>query len=390
MKKLTGWLSRHKKLLIVLAVLIVLVAVWSVYSTKAAADEAKQAGAQVQTFSLSKGDLSQTLSLTGNVQSAAAQVVTSPLTLPVKEIFVEVGDTVAEGDALVSLDDSTLTDSMKTQQAARKAEQDQSALSIAQAQRRLEDARNTKKLLEERSEDALSGAARDDSLRQASLSIEDAQDALSNVIAASKAPSASSSSIAELKRQQAQCQISAPISGVITVVSAIEGAVGTQLLTLEDPNSVEVQAMVREYDVNRIKVGQKVTFTSGAKDSFTGQIAWVAPKATVSASGDVVYEVKCSIADATNLLRLGMSARIQVILSEKQNVFNVPIDAVGTDENGNAIVWQKLTDETGTVRFEAVQVVTGMETDLMIEISGTGLAEGMELRSFAEEGEALV
>ena len=87
---------------------------------------------------------------------------------------------------------------------------------------------------------------------------------------------------------------------------------------------------------------------------------------------------------ATGKLRLGMTAKAKVLLEEKKDVFSMPLDAVGVDENGAPVVYQKTTDAEGNVTFVPVPVTTGMETDLSVEVSGEGLTEGMELRSLAD------
>ena len=117
---------------------------------------------------------------------------------------------------------------------------------------------------------------------------------------------------------------------------------------------------------------------------FHGSISWIAPKATVNENGEASYAVKVSVDDATGALRLGMTAKAKVLLEEKKGVFSVPLDAVGTDEDGEAVVYQKNTDAEGNVTFTPVPVTTGMETDLSVEVSGEGLTEGMELRSLAD------
>ena len=101
-------------------------------------------------------------------------------------------------------------------------------------------------------------------------------------------------------------------------------------------------------------------------------------------NGEACYEVKVSVDDTTGALRLGMTAKAKVLLEEKKGVFSVPLDAVGVDENGAPVVYQKTTDGEGNVTFVPVPVTTGMETDLSVEVSGEGLTEGMELRSLAD------
>ena len=85
-----------------------------------------------------------------------------------------------------------------------------------------------------------------------------------------------------------------------------------------------------------------------------------------------------------------MNAKVNIILSSEDDVFVVPIDAVGTDENGNSIVYVKTGGNGTNATFEAVQVTTGEENDYYIEVSGDDLTEGMEVRSSADSEEATV
>lgn len=386
MKKIGTFFKSHKKLLILLAILAMLAVVWRVYAGNVQAAAAQAAQFNVQTLTLTRGELARTLTVNGSVQSGNAAQAATKLVYPVSEVLVKVGDVVAEGDVVARLDTTDLDQQIKNAQAALGTEKQQSELSIAQAQRRVEDARNQKKTYEDRGQGDMSGEAWDDLLRQASLAIEDAQDALRNAMLGASASSATAQSLADLKRQRQQCEITAPAAGVITEIQAVAGAPATNIASIEDPAALEVTAQVREYDVNQIQVGQAVIFTSGAKDTFHGKITFVAPKATLNGSGEATYQVKCSVDDATEALRLGMTARVKVMLEQKQNVFNVPLDTIGTDAEGNTMVYAKRIAADGSVTFEPIPVTTGMETDLAVEISGEGLEEGLELRSLAESG----
>lgn len=386
MKKIGGFVKAHKKLLIVLAVLAVLAVVWTGYTGRAQAAMAQAAQANVQTLTLARGDLARSLTVNGSVQSGNTAQAATKLVYPVSEVLVKVGDVVAEGDVVARLDTADLDEQIKNAQAALGTEKQQSDLSVSQAQRRVEDARNQKKVYEDRGQGDMSDEAWDDLLRQASLAIEDAQDALRSAMLGAGASSATAQSLKDLKRQRSQCEITAPAAGVITEIQAVAGAPATNIASIEDPAALEVIAQVREYDVNQIKEGQNVTFTSGAKDTFHGKVTFVAPKAQLSSSGEATYQVTFSVGDATEALRLGMTARVKIILEEKKNVYSVPLDAVGADAEGNAVVYAKRAGADGTAVFEPLVVTTGMETDLAVEISGEGLEEGLELRSLAESG----
>jgi len=389
MSRITSFLGRHKKALIVLAVLAVAGTVGWMRVNQAAAAAQKAAAQQVQTFTLEKGDLSRTLSVSGSIQSAQVTQVAAAQTYPVAEVLVSEGDVVAEGDVLATLDTTDLDAQIKVQQEAVAAEKQQNDLSIAQAQRRLEDARNQKTIDEDVTAD-WDQTERDTKLRQDSLAIEDAQDVLVNAVTAADAPSAAAQQLKTLQNAKKQCTITAPCAGTITQVKAVVGGAAGEIATIENQSALEALLSVREYDVNQLSVGQSVTLTSGAKDVFHGSISWIAPKATVNKNGEVnengeaSYAVKVSVDDATGALRLGMTAKAKVLLEEKKGVFSVPLDAVGTDENGETVVYQKNTDAEGNVTFTPIPVTTGVETDLSVEVSGEGLTEGMELRSLAD------
>ncbi|MFR2590487.1 MAG: biotin/lipoyl-binding protein [Ruthenibacterium lactatiformans] len=54
----------------------------------------------------------QSITVTGTVESGSVANVTTSLSYPVKEIFVQVGDTVSEGDVICTLDSSDLRNSL--------------------------------------------------------------------------------------------------------------------------------------------------------------------------------------------------------------------------------------------------------------------------------------
>ena len=383
MNRIVSFFGRHKKTLIALVVLAAVGAFGWVRMNQAAEAAQKAAAQQVQTFTLEKGDLSRTLSVSGSIQSAQVTEVAAAQTYPVAEVLVSEGDVVAEGDVIATLDTTDLDAQIQVQQEAVAAEKQQNELSISQAQRRLEDARNQKAIDEGVTAD-WEQTEKDAKLRQDSLAIEDAQDVLVNAVAAADTPSAAAQQLKTLQSAKKQCTITAPCSGTVTQVKAVVGGAAGAIATIENQSALEALLSVREYDINQLAVGQSVTLTSGAKDVFHGAITWIAPKATVNENGEASYAVKVSVDDATEALRLGMTAKAKVLLEEKKGVFSVPLDAVGTDENGEAVVYQKNTDAEGNVTFTPIPVTTGMETELYVEVSGEGLTKGMELRSLAD------
>ena len=103
--------------------------------------------------------------------------------------------------------------------------------------------------------------------------------------------------------------------------------------------------------------------------------------AGAASGGDVTYQIKVAINTDTDRLRLGMTAKMNIVLSEVEHVLTVPYDAVQTDENGNDVVYvmESVTGEDGQVTQQqrAVPVTVGTEGDYYVEIISDEITEGM-------------
>lgn len=387
MSKIGSFLGRHKKLLIALAVLAALWVVYNVFvagPAQAAAAAAQNTG--LPTFTLTRRELRSGLKVSGSIASGETASVTTALPYPVAELLVSEGDTVAAGDVIAVLDTTELDSQIRTAQQTLSGAQAQAQLSVDQAVRHLEDARNQKKIDDENPQD-LPNASWESVMRQDSLAIEDAQDALNNAVLAQQ--NVSSAELASLRRQKEQCTITAPQAGVITSLTAKVGAAATELATIENTADLELAVNIKEYDINRVRLGQQASVTSGAGDEFTGEVSWIAPRAQAGSSGENTYPVRLRILNASDALRLGMTARADIALETRQNIFVAPLDAVGTDAEGNAVVYTQQTAEDGSTTLVPIVVTTGLESDVEVEIGSPELSEGMVLLSMAPDPMAM-
>lgn len=73
-------------------------------------------------------------------------------------------------------------------------------------------------------------------------------------------------------------------------------------------------------------------------------------------------------------LRIGAKVKAEIILSSKENVYMVPIDAVVEDKNGNSVI--KVIENGKT---SDVVVTKGKTNDYYVEITGTKIKEKMEV-----------
>ena len=93
--------------------------------------------------------------------------------------------------------------------------------------------------------------------------------------------------------------------------------------------------------------------------------------------------------DADDLL-IGIQAKVEIVKNATDGVFTVPIDAVGTKEDGTQYVLRKTGGEGTDMTFEEVTVTTGDANDYYTVISGDDLKEGDVIRSSADLTQGIV
>ena len=81
-----------------------------------------------------------------------------------------------------------------------------------------------------------------------------------------------------------------------------------------------------------------------------------------------------------------MNVKVQIVTSSEDDVYTVPIDAVGKDDSGNSVIYV----QNSTGEFDAVEVTVGESNDYYISITGDSLQEGMVVRASADAAAAAV
>ena len=129
-------------------------------------------------------------------------------------------------------------------------------------------------------------------------------------------------------------EIYSPIDGIVisrdvevgqTVVSNMSVA---NLFTIADLDHMQVVGNVDEADIGQVKVGQRVVFTVDAypNDSFEGKVTQVRLSATTE-SNVVTYEVIVSATNEEHKLIPGMTANLTIYVLEENGVMTVPVAA---------------------------------------------------------------
>ncbi len=172
-----------------------------------------------------------------------------------------------------------------------------------------------------------------------------------------------------------ETRIYAPISGVVTSrdgqigqivssgISNVSG--GTTIMTLADLSHIFVLASVDESDIGQVRKGQRVHITADAfpGEEFQGEVVQISPKG-LEESNVVTFEVKIEVlGDNKDLLKPEMTANVEIILEQKENVVQVPTEAITYDQ-GKATVHVLEANEKPVPRL----VQTGVNNGSMVEI----------------------
>lgn len=371
----------------------------------------------VQTFTLKKSNLVNSVLVSGTITSSNSKNVYSTVTnYPIKKVNFKVGDKVKAGDVLAQLDTTNLEldikqaelnlknaeESLKTEEATNKYNLQNATNNVESSKLDLDNSKSSYDKVKKLYDD---GKSTSDDLSKAELTLKKAQIAYDNATASlnnvkNKNSNASKNSIesqkAALEKQKQtlnNSKITSPIDGTITLVNAKENNSAAGLLfVIEDTDNLIVSTAIGEYDIASVKVGQDVVIKSdstGDKE-FAGTVSKIAPTAAKDANGNtasssnVQFDTQVTLKDKNPDMKIGMNVRLTIKLNEKNDVFSVPYDAVVTDTDGSQCIYvidstQKDSKSKDTAK--KIKVEKGMETDMYIEIISTDLKDGMNIET---------
>ena len=169
--------------------------------------------------------------------------------------------------------------------------------------------------------------------------------------------------------------ITAPVSGVVTAISAqvgenVTSGSSTGFIVIANTGSMALHGTVGEADVVKLKLGQVATVTVDAIGTakMTGKVTSLDPVATI-ASGVPVYGIDVTIDLPNPAVRPGMSGTAQVILASSPNTLVVPNLAVKTQSGRRYLTVMKDGQQVDT------DVTFGISNDTVTEVL-TGVQEG--------------
>ena len=188
--------------------------------------------------------------------------------------------------------------------------------------------------------------------------------------------------------QAAQQGVTAEFCGIVTEVTAVEGASvteGAQLFTVESDQEVKVTVELSKYDLEKVKEGQEAEVTvAGA--TYQGKVEKINRMAENNAQNTPVVKADIRIENPDGNLFLGVEGKASIHTAKSEGTVLVPYEAVNTDQDGDfcylvkdgAIVRQDVV--TGISNDTDVEIKEGIQAgDTVVTATSMNLTEGMQV-----------
>lgn len=341
-------------------------------------DDVKQ---EYVTQKLQKGDITEKVTASGIINPISTVNIGTQVSGTIAEIFVDYNSKVTK-DQLLARIDPALFEATVAQRAA--------ALNIAKAE--VEVVKNdivyykkhldrVKKLNSSQysADKELESAQRDYNNAIVQLGLKEAQ--------VSQAQAALNSAETELR----YTKIISPVDGIVVSKEVEVGqtvAASFQTPTLfnvaEDLTKMQIEASVVEADIAKVEEGQTAEFSvdSFPDETFYGIVTQVRNN-PVTTSNVVTYEVIIEIDNKNLKLKPGMTANVDIVTAQKQDVWLAPNQALRfyvTDENG---ITKRYKDKGVWIldngKPKRIKIATGVADDDKTEIMSNELNDKMVL-----------
>lgn len=179
------------------------------------------------------------------------------------------------------------------------------------------------------------------------------------------------------------CTLTATMDGTITALDATVGSVCTgTVATIQNTDALVVEVTIPANSVPKLSTGMTCRITSDATGDaiINGTLTQIDPVANDKGS----FGAKVMVNGDDGGLLIGISAKVEIVVNEKNDAFTVPRDAVGTADDGSSYVLRQTGGEGVDMTFEEVPVTTGDTNDFYVEITGSDLNEGDVIRATAD------
>lgn len=379
-------MKRSKKLVMVLVFLLVAGAGAYVF-----AKARNGGGVPVTTFVVKQEPMVVKVFATGRVKTLAEETLFAPYPGMVRELAVEAGEQVEEGQTLLLFDTDELARKVreaearlrleeanlqKVQAGPREEELDKARIRLEQAELLLTNAKRKLERLESLYE---AGATTAENLEAAKQEVANQEYALMiakkefEIITGGEQPEVleameaqkreAENSLLALQEQLEQGVVKAPMTGTVLDVLVKPGQMVTQgagLLVIGDVSELIVEVNIGEGDARELALGQRVEVTGiSFAGTYPGTVTKIAPAGRIISGSQpqTVIPVEVSL-EGSPSIKPGVSAEVNIITADHPEAIVLPYEAVIDDEDGREWVF---VVKDGKVEKRAVILGVGNE-----------------------------
>ena len=317
----------------------------------------------VEVTTVGKGDIASAFAYTG--KAAPAKEVSVVPTVPgkVTSFHYDVGDKVAQGAVLFTVDSTDLQNNMRSLEAnynAAKLGRDNAKSTYDSNQLLYEE-----EIISKNEIDQMKYAYEAAEAQLASIQVQ----------------------MDNLQKNISDCTVTSPMSGVIASRGVENGSFASQAApayTVMDLSTIKVEVSVSEQVLNTIKVGDTVSvlMTAASETPLQGRVATISPAAAQTG----MYTVKVELSNKDGKIKSGMMAEVSFTMASADDTILLPRNAVIEKDNETYVyvvdngVAKKTAVELGIEAEDTIQITSGLNKgDNVVTKGQTYLSDGEEV-----------
>lgn len=199
------------------------------------------------------------------------------------------------------------------------------------------------------------------------------------------------------KSKLEKTSITSPIDGVIATQNLKVGdeisnsEAGTKVAaTVIDPNQMQIVVPIDELDINKIKLGQKanIYLDSMPDNTYDGQVSKISTYGKTT-SGVTTYSVTISI-KSEEIMRVGMTANVKILVGQKENVLLLPSTAVQYQNDNKVVISSTQTNSAANTKNSTSNLASMLLTNSKEITTGSMNEQYVEIASGLQEGDTVL
>lgn len=348
----------RKGCLIPLIILIVLITAGAIYTFFFLHDKEQEDPMKFKTETPQVTNIIQKTVATGSVVPRKEILIKPQVSGIIREIFVEAGDTVREGDLIARI--KVIPDMLSLSNAENRLNRAKISLENAQI-----DFDRNKKLLEQGVISPADFQPFELSLKQAREEVVAAEDNL-QIVKEGVARSSGVETTTLIRSTISGMVLDVPVKEGNSVIEANNFNEGTTIASVADMVDLIFDGKVDESEVEKLEAGMPLILRVGAIESgaFDAVLEYIAPKG-VEENGAVQFQIKASVKlSAGQFIRAGYSANADVVLGRRDSVLAISEALVQFDKEQKSFVEVLTAPDT----YERRDVKLGMSDGMMVEV----------------------